>query len=71
MGPLVISTPSSHSQVTISLILTFNWRLENDFGSAKTYLNFTILMSDGFLLIPDLLLQSEFLSAGEQQQEIK
>ena len=35
---------------------------------AQSYLNFTILMSDGFLLFPDLLLQNEFLSEGEQHR---
>lgn len=29
-----------------------------------THLNFTILMSDGFFFLPDLLLQNEFLSEG-------
>lgn len=29
-----------------------------------THLNFTILMSDGFFFLPDLLLQNEFLSVG-------
>lgn len=33
---------------------------------AQPYLNFTILLPDGVLLFPDLLLQSEFLSIDEQ-----
>lgn len=29
-----------------------------------THMNFTVLMSDGFFFLPDLLLHNEFLSAG-------
>lgn len=32
----------------------------------QTRLNFTILMSDGFFFLPDLLLQNELLSVGEK-----
>lgn len=32
----------------------------------QPHLNFTVLMPDRFLLLPDLLLQNELLPAGEQ-----
>ncbi len=36
---------------------------------AQPHLYFTILMSDGFFLFPDLLLQNEFLSKSEDTGE--
>lgn len=36
---------------------------------AQSYLNFTVLLSDGFLLFPDLLLQNEFISIRWTTQE--